>query len=126
MPITVLLVDDAPDVLETYSFMLETIGYQTICVNSGFKALEIMESESVDLLLTDIAMPDMDGYELYGKTRDLFPHIPIIMMTGFGYDPNHTIVKARKNGLRKVIFKPFDMEQIQEAIQSSLAKAKDD
>jgi DNA-binding NtrC family response regulator len=71
----------------------------------------------VDLLLTDIAMPDMDAYELYSRSKELNENLPIIMMTGFGYDPNHAVVKARKDGLQNIVFKPFDTEVLAALIQ---------
>ena len=80
--------------------------------SDGLKALQKIMSGTVNLVLTDIAMPDMDGYELFWRVKDYDDKIPVIMMTGFGYDPNHVLVRAKVDGLKDVIFKPFDIEKL--------------
>lgn len=67
-------------------------------------------------------MPDMDGYELYGRVKDYDPNIPVIMMTGFGYDPNHVLVRAKVDGLKDVIFKPFDVDKLIALIDKKLSE----
>ena len=79
-------------------------------------------SGKVDLVLTDIAMPDMDGYELFWRVKDYDEKIPVIMMTGFGYDPNHVLVRAKVDGLKDVIFKPFDVEKLVALIDRKIQK----
>ncbi|HHE37360.1 MAG TPA: response regulator [Candidatus Cloacimonetes bacterium] len=118
----ILVVDDEIEVTEYLKLELEECSrdWRVICKNSGYEALrEIMEG-NIDLLLTDIAMPDMDGYELYARIKELNEKIPIIMMTGFGYDPNHAVVKSRKAGLQDVIFKPFDIKKLFEMIKKRM------
>lgn len=118
----ILVVDDEIEVTEYLKLELEECSrdWRVICKNSGYEALrEIMEG-NIDLLLTDIAMPDMDGYELYARSKELNEKIPIIMMTGFGYDPNHAVVKSRKAGLQDVIFKPFDIKKLFEMIKKRM------
>jgi len=118
----ILVVDDEIEVTEYLKLELEECSrdWRVICKNSGYEALrEIMEG-NIDLLLTDIAMPDMDGYELYERIKELNEKIPIIMMTGFGYDPNHAVVKSRKAGLQDVIFKPFDIKKLFEMIKKRM------
>lgn len=109
--IRILVVDDEQDIVDFLKTELEDYdeNFVVIGMNHGLDALKIIQQNACDLLITDIAMPDMDGYELYSRTKDIRPELPIIMMTGFGYDPNHTVVNAKKAGLRDVIFKPFDM-----------------
>jgi len=79
-------------------------------------------SGSIDLLITDIAMPDMDGYELFLRAREQNEDMPVIMMTGFGYDPNHTVVNARNSGLgaEDILFKPFDVNYMVKLIRERL------
>ncbi|MFA5498203.1 MAG: response regulator [Candidatus Cloacimonadia bacterium] len=93
-----------------------------IAAESGFQALTHVLSGGIDLLITDIAMPDLDGYELFSRAREQNSQLPVIMMTGFGYDPNHTIVRAREDGLRPndIVFKPFDAEIIIQLIKEHL------
>jgi CheY-like chemotaxis protein len=89
----------------------------------GLKALQMIMSGKVDLVLTDIAMPDMDGYELFWRVKDYDDKIPVIMMTGFGYDPNHVLVRAKVDGLKDVLFKPFDVEKLVELIDQKLLQS---
>jgi two-component system, sensor histidine kinase SagS len=65
-------------------------------------------------------MPDMDGYELFSRTKEMNSELPIIMMTGFGYDPNHVVVKSRMKGLKDVIFKPFDTQKLVKMIRERI------
>ena len=118
----VLVVDDEASVTEYLKLDLEEHNpdIKIICQNSGYEALSEIMKGSVDLLLTDIAMPDMDGYELYSRTKDYDENLPIIMMTGFGYDPDHTVVKSRGDGLRDVVFKPFDIQKLSDLIQKRI------
>ena len=120
--ITILVTDDEKDILDLLRVDLKELDerFNVITTDSGYKALNYIQSNEVHLLITDIAMPDMDGYELYKRTKAIRPVLPIIMMTGFGYDPNHTVVNAKKAGLTDVIFKPFDMNKLLAMIYSKL------
>ncbi len=118
----ILVVDDEKEVTEYLKVELKECcsNLIVICKNSGYEALQTIMEGNIDLLLTDIAMPDMDGYELYSRTKELNEKIPIIMMTGFGYDPNHAVVKSRKAGLQDVIFKPFDIQKLFEMVKKRM------
>ena len=104
---TVLIVDDEPNILKMLESIFADKGVNTILKESGVDALKVLYSSKyhVDLLLTDISMTDMDGYELYSNAKDIDPDLPIVMMTGFGYDPNHAVVKSKKDGLEDVVYK---------------------
>ncbi|MFQ5414200.1 MAG: response regulator, partial [Phycisphaerae bacterium] len=65
-----------------------------------------------DLVLSDIKMPRKNGYEVFAATKEADPKTPVILMTGFGYDPNHSIIRARRDGLAAVLFKPFKVDQL--------------
>ena len=119
----ILIVDDEKSVTEYLKMELEEFcqDFEIICSSGGYEALSIIMKGGVDLLLTDIAMPDMDGYELYSRTKEYDENLPIIMMTGFGYDPEHIVVKSKKDGLHDVVFKPFDINKLNELIKKRLA-----
>ncbi|MCD4796284.1 MAG: response regulator [Candidatus Cloacimonetes bacterium] len=119
----VLIVDDERSVTEYLKMELEDSdnGFEIICSNAGYEALSLIMRGDIDLLLTDIAMPDMDGYELYSRTKEYDENLPIIMMTGFGYDPGHAVVKSKKDGLQDVIFKPFDIQKLNVLIKKRIA-----
>jgi DNA-binding NtrC family response regulator len=110
----ILITDDEQSILDLLRGELSEAdeNFQIFLANSGYAALDILQNTEIDLLITDIAMPDIDGYELYKRASDIRPKMPILMMTGFGYDPNHTIVNAKKAGLKGVIFKPFDISKL--------------
>lgn len=118
----ILVVDDEKNIRENLKEELTDYGYEVICADSGYKALEKIVTGKIDLLITDIAMPDMNGYELYNRTKEYNEDIPIIMMTGFGYDPDHIVVKTKKAGLNDVLFKPFTIEQLVALINKYLNK----
>jgi len=119
---TILIVDDEQDTLDFLSYVLPKRNYKVITVDNGFDALQTIREQHVDLVLSDIAMPDMDGYELYSQIRNFGDTIPIVMMTGFGYDPNHVLVKAKKDGLHDIIFKPFEVDDLIHMIKKAIGK----
>jgi DNA-binding NtrC family response regulator len=120
----VLIVDDEKDVTTYLKSELEDCCQQLNVVvrNSGYEALKVVLQGEVDILITDIAMPDMDGYELYKRAKESQENLPIIMMTGFGYDPNHAVVRSRQAGLKNVVFKPFDITKLVKIIKSNLSE----
>lgn len=65
-----------------------------------------------DVILADIRLPDMNGYDLLMSLKQLRKSVALVLMTGFGYDPGHSIVKARQEGLRNVLYKPFRLDQL--------------
>ncbi|HWL92764.1 MAG TPA: response regulator, partial [Phycisphaerae bacterium] len=75
------------------------------------------------LVLADIKMPNKSGYEVFAAARDANPTCAVILMTGFGYDPNHSIVRARKEGLNTVLFKPFKVDQLLEEARRAFQPA---
>ncbi|HOD54428.1 MAG TPA: response regulator [Candidatus Cloacimonadota bacterium] len=121
-----VVVDDENDILELLQSEItdydETFNIKTF--HDGLSALQFIKQNKCDILITDIAMPDMDGYELYSRVKELRPALPIIMMTGFGYDPNHIVVNAKKAGLKDVIFKPFDINRLMTMIYQRLSEVQ--
>ncbi len=117
---TILLADDDGQIRDLAQAVLEHRGAKVlVCVN-GRQALDhlldadgnpVLESPA-DLVVSDIRMPDHNGYELFAATQKLRNPPPVILMTGFGYDPHHSIVRASQEGLQCVLFKPFQVEQL--------------
>ncbi len=110
----ICIVDDEEELVKNLKIEIQSLRpeWELHTFSDGLKALQMIMSGKVDLVLTDIAMPDMDGYELFWRVKDYDDKIPVIMMTGFGYDPNHVLVRAKVDGLKDVIFKPFDVEKL--------------
>ncbi|MCB5272072.1 MAG: response regulator [Candidatus Cloacimonetes bacterium] len=114
MTTLICIVDDEEELVKNLKIEIQELRpeWEIHTFSDGLKALQKIMHGQVSLVLTDIAMPDMDGYELFWRVKDYDAKIPVIMMTGFGYDPNHVLVRAKVDGLKDVIFKPFDVEKL--------------
>jgi DNA-binding response OmpR family regulator len=80
--------------------------------------------ESYDAIIADIRLPDMSGYQLLLRLQELLDPVPLILMTGFGYDPGHSIVKARQAGIDLVLFKPFRVDQLLDTVEKSILRRR--
>jgi PAS domain S-box-containing protein len=113
----VLVVDDDPGVRKTVSEILELDGCVVDQAGNGIEALKQLESEDFDLVLSDVVMPDMDGYDLFQEARRRFPELPVALMTAFYHDREHIIKRSRLEGLEGVLFKkPIDPERLRETL----------
>jgi PAS domain S-box-containing protein len=83
---TLLVVDDEPAMVELAYHILITEGYQVFTAHDAQQALKVLEKEHIDLVISDVIMPNMDGYELATKIQQLYPHIKIQIVTGFADD----------------------------------------
>ncbi|MEM1069281.1 MAG: GAF domain-containing protein [Planctomycetota bacterium] len=98
--------EDAHQLLEKYGCIVET-------AHKGDEAVWMVRSSggagSYDVIISDIRLPDYSGYQLMRRLGEIMERVPMVLMTGFGYDPGHSIVKARQAGLHPkcVLFKPF-------------------
>jgi two-component system, sensor histidine kinase SagS len=84
----------------------------------GKEALTMARLGSYDAILTDIRLPDISGHDVYVKLKAAQPRARVILMTAFGYDPSHAIVKCRQEGMRHVLYKPFRVDQLLDALES--------
>lgn len=84
----------------------------------GQEALTMARLASYDAIVADIGLPDLSGYEVYRRLREARPEARVILMTGYGYDPSHSLVKARQDGLKYVLFKPFRVDQLRDALMN--------
>ncbi|MBW1835629.1 MAG: sigma-54-dependent Fis family transcriptional regulator [Deltaproteobacteria bacterium] len=107
---TILIVDDEKNYPPILSAVLKEEGFETFTANSGPEALQILENSDVDLVLTDMKMPVMDGIELLEKVKMKDPKLPIIMMTAYG--TVEKAVEAMQKGAYNYILKPFDNERL--------------
>ncbi|MCP4106830.1 MAG: sigma-54-dependent Fis family transcriptional regulator, partial [Desulfobacteraceae bacterium] len=103
---TVLIVDDEKNYPLILSAVLDEEGFETMTSNSGREALEILKNSDVDLVLTDMKMPSMDGIELLENIKTGYPGLPVIMMTAYG--TVEKAVEAMQKGAYSYILKPFD------------------
>ena len=79
---TILCVDDNEQSLSVRKFMLETRGYRVVTALNGQQALELFEKGGIDLVLSDLIMPQMDGNELVHRMKSMQPDVPMILMSG--------------------------------------------
>ncbi|MFP4012492.1 MAG: response regulator [Chitinispirillaceae bacterium] len=115
----ILVVDDEVDVLDFLKIYLESLGWEVTTVMSTAKAFEELDNKPYFLVLTDIAMPDMDGYEFISKIKEKSYPSQMALMTGFGYNPKHTLVKIYKTIRYPCLFKPFNRAKVAEAVQNA-------
>lgn len=123
----VLVADDEPAVRRVIADVLRNRGAKVDVCDNGASAIDAVRAsastgEGFDLVISDIKMPDRNGYEVFSAARRTLPDVPVILMTGFGYDPSHSIVRASQEGLQCVLFKPFQVERLLEEIRSALEK----
>lgn len=111
----ILVVDDEQNIGYALRVILELEGYDVTTVQSGEKALEILKEEKPDLIITDILMPEMDGWELIQHIREkLKLNIPIIVLTVAYPQQNHNKIKDH---ISAFIRKPFDKKELIEAVK---------
>jgi CheY-like chemotaxis protein/PAS domain-containing protein len=119
----VLVVDADEAVRGAAHALLERYGCVVETAHDAEEAIYMVRNMSVgggyDAIIADIRLPDMTGYELMLKLQELLGHLPLILMTGFGYDPGHSIPKARQAGLPAnwVLYKPFRLDQLLETVE---------
>jgi len=101
----VLIVDDDAGICQSLKDLLEAERCSIETAPSGVCAVESLGRQQYDLVLTDVVMPDMDGYELYQAVKKATPRLPVVLMTAFNYDKDHIIKKSCLEGLQGVIFK---------------------
>ena len=101
----VLIVDDDAGICQSLKELLEAERCCIETAGSGVCALESLRRQRFDLILSDVVMPDMDGYELYQTVKKSAPELPVVLMTAFNYDRDHIIKRSCLEGLQGVIFK---------------------
>jgi len=116
----ILVADDEPNIRNTISDILRKYGAQVTTAANGAEAIAILEKREFNLVLSDIKMPDKTGYDVFAFARKKWEAIPMILMTGFGYDPHHSIVRASQEGLQAVLFKPFKVQQLLTEVRKAL------
>jgi len=120
----ILVVDEDDQVREDAHRLLERYGCIVETAHEGDEAVLMVRrsggDDSYDAIISDIRLPDYSGYQLMLRLEKVMDHVPMILMTGFGYDPGHSIVKAKQNGLhpKAVLFKPFRLDQLIDVLKT--------
>jgi CheY-like chemotaxis protein/PAS domain-containing protein len=100
--------------LERYRCIVETAHDGS---EAQFMVRSLATGQHYDAIISDIRLPDMSGFDLMLKLKDMMEGVPMALMTGFGYDPGHSIVRARQAGLQAVLYKPFRLDQLLETVE---------
>ena len=122
-PAHLLLVDDDPGLLKLLGMRLTSEGYSVVTAESGQEGLRVLNREKVDLVLTDINMPDINGLELisYMRNNPNYQDIPIIIISTEGSQKD--VERGKLLGANDYVVKPFDPATLQKLLQKYLNKA---
>lgn len=113
---SILVVDDEPDMRVALNHALCRTGYSVDCACCGSEALLKFKRGGYSLVITDVKMPDMSGLELLGEVKKTSPHVPVIMLTGYGTITN--AVEAMQKGASDYILKPFSSDTLEAAVKN--------
>jgi two-component system response regulator HydG len=114
----VLVVDDRAEMAEMIADDLCDRGYEGVAVSSGREALRLLQTERVDILVTDLRMPEVDGLNLLRSSILLDPSRPVIMMTAYG--TLDTAIEATENGAFHYLMKPFRLESLARILEQAM------
>ena len=117
----ILVADDEPNIRNTIHDVLRKYHAVVTTAVNGAEAIALIARNRYDLVVSDIKMPDKTGYDVFATAHKSDASLPVILMTGFGYDPNHSIVRASQEGLAAVLFKPFKVDQLLVEVRKALA-----
>jgi CheY-like chemotaxis protein len=122
----ILVADDEANIRDTLAELLKQKGADVTSCGTGGETIAALEQSRAegrlyDVVISDIRMPDRNGYEVYRRAKELDANLPVILMTGFGYDPHHCIVRASQEGLQSFLFKPFRATQLLDVLKKTLA-----
>lgn len=119
----VLIADDEELIRQTIRDVLERYGAVVDMAVDGAQAETMIQAGDYHLVLSDIKMPHRSGYEVFAAAKARDTQTAVILITGFGYDPNHSIVRANREGLSAVLFKPFKVNQLLDEVRAALVTA---
>jgi len=118
----ILVVDDEANMRRVLEIMLQKMGYRVLSAANGREALERYQANAVDLVITDLRMPEMDGIALLAALREAGSAVPVILITAHG--TIETAVQAMKQGACDYILRPFDIDVIELAVSRALSGAE--
>lgn len=118
----ILCIDDDINILRVMQRILEGAGHQVRGVPSGRECLSALREEPADLVITDLLMPEMDGFEVLKTIRGFDKSLPIIAMSGGGrlMDIDNLLLAAQFQGACRILNKPFTMEELLRLVEAAL------
>lgn len=120
----ILIVDDEEGLREGLSKLLKEEGYAVLAAETGEEALDILRQSRIDLVLTDMRMPGMDGLELLKKIRERHRDVGVIILTGYGHIESY--IEAMNFGAIEYVSKPFKVNELKFIINKVLTNNKTD
>jgi len=118
----ILVVEDEPGVLLLCQRILERAGYLVFTATNAERALDLLRNEKVSLMLADIRMPEVSGFQLMDLARKEHPDLSVVLMTGFG--TVDVAIEALNRGANGLILKPFDREELIRSIEKALLEGQ--
>jgi CheY-like chemotaxis protein len=116
--IRILVVDDDLGVCQSLRDLLTQEGCEVVVATGGREALARLETTAVDLVLSDVVMPDLDGYQVFQEVRRRHTGLPVVLMTAFHFDKDHVIKRSKLAGLEDVVYKkPIDPPKLRDIIK---------
>ncbi len=123
----ILVIDDDPNILRNVREILEEEGHEVREAMAGQAAMELLAGASVDLIVSDINMPEMDGIELLIRVHDEYPGTRLVAMSGGGYITKEELLRnASMLGAVAILEKPFTVEQIVDIVNGALKADRTD
>ena len=120
----ILVVDDEPAAQQAIADMLEDVGHEVLMARSGLGAMVDLLDQCYDLLITDIVMPELDGWELITLVREKRPKMPVIAISGGGklLRKEVAVTVSSALGADAILLKPFSPEALVSAVESALQR----
>ena len=122
-PLRILCVDDEPSILSALKRLFRSQGFAILTANSGKEALEMLAAEPVDLVISDMRMPEMDGAQFLGEVFARWPETTRILLTGYA-DATTTIAAINRGHIWRYVSKPWNDDELLQAVHQALAHQK--
>jgi two-component system, sensor histidine kinase SagS len=117
----ILVADDNESMREMIADILRKYGAEVTIASCGLEAIEHLGRQEYDLVISDIRMPDRNGYQVFQAARNRRAGTPVILTTAFGHDSEHCIIDASREGLEAVLYKPFRAAAMLASVRKALA-----
>ncbi len=122
----ILVIEDETQIRTMLRKILEDDGYDVMDAPNGRVGMELIQGESVDLVITDIIMPEKEGVEVVGELLDHFPETKIIVISGGSrnINANNLLLSVKMLGAHRTLLKPFDIEELLSSVKQLLSSDK--
>ncbi|NQZ60376.1 MAG: response regulator, partial [Lentisphaeraceae bacterium] len=117
-----LIIDDDDIIIQTVPDLLEILEFETVAFTDPYKAIQYLKTNSVDLILCDLTMPDITGLEVFTQTKTLCPEAIFMLMTG--YASVESAVDAMRMGITDYLQKPFSFDHLRQVTERALREKR--